>query len=47
MCLDILELRIENKKKSLAKTVLKMLSQICGEKKLCVHKSAFRKKFNN
>ena len=44
MFLDILDFRIENKNNGLEKTVLKMWSQICGEKSLCVHKTTLRKK---
>ena len=36
MFLDILELRIENKKNSLEETDLNMWSQICGGKKVYV-----------
>ena len=48
MFLEILECGVENKKKCLWKTVLKMLSQICGKivylsTKLLLEKSAKKK----
>ena len=42
--LDSFELLIENKKNSLEKTVLKMLSQICGKNYMLVHKVTLKKK---
>ena len=44
MFLDILELRIENKKNYFGKTVLKMLSQIGGKKCFLRPQKCFEKK---
>ena len=44
MFLDILELRIENKKNSLRKNVLKMGSHIFEEKKIMCPQKCFKKK---
>ena len=45
MFLDNIELRIENKKSSLGKTVLQLWSQIFAKMAKLVHKMTLKKKF--